>query len=153
MGTATMTRLERAKHAVRYMRENDCDFLTVANVIDYTQGLASEQEAVLALVAEMGEGWAAAQKIVKAGDAVVDGRLFRVIRGGRRWTKVPEYLSNGQLTARWFVDESTGEVRMARGWKSPEPTGVGSATSQFVHRIIAAEAAGGTFGDELSDGA
>lgn len=151
MATATMTRFEQAVAAVRYMRENDCDFLTVANVIDYSGGMASEQEAVLALVAEMGEGWAATAGIVKAGDAVVDGRLFAVIRGGRRWTKVPEYLSNGQLTARWFVDEATGEVRMARSWKSPESGPAPRKVAQLVQRIIAAEANGGTFGDELAD--
>jgi hypothetical protein len=47
-----------------------------------------------------------------------DGRMFAVVRG-RRWTRVAEYLSNGQLTARWFYDEATGETREAEGWRKP----------------------------------
>jgi uncharacterized protein YndB with AHSA1/START domain len=49
---------------------------------------------------------------------IPDGRVFAVIRG-RRWTRVAEYLSNGQLTARWFYDEATGEAREAEGWRKP----------------------------------
>jgi hypothetical protein len=69
------------------------------------------------------------------------GRVFAVI-GGRRWTRVPEYLSNGQLTARWFVDESTGEVRMAEGWKSPKSWPIGGDAAEFV-RAIVGQARGG----------
>lgn len=43
-------------------------------------------------------------------------REFALVKG-RRWTRVFEYLSNGQLTARAFVDEATREVREAAGAK------------------------------------
>lgn len=51
--------IELAVRAVRYMRENDCDFLTVDNVRDYCQGSASEIEAREALRREMGDEWLA----------------------------------------------------------------------------------------------
>src|SRR4051794_38649377 len=64
-----------------------------------------------------------------------DGRMFAII-GGRRWTRVPEYLSNGQLTARWFIDEATGEVRGAHGWKQPGRM-IAGAAAEFVRGILA----------------
>lgn len=63
-----------------------------------------------------------------------DGREFAIIRG-RRWTRIPEYLCNGQLTARWFVDEATGEVRSAAGWKQPGHMVAGEA-AEFVRGIL-----------------
>lgn len=63
-----------------------------------------------------------------------NGREFAIIRG-RRWTRVPEYLSNGQLTARWFIDEATGEVRMAAGWKQPGAR-IGGEAAEFVRGIL-----------------
>lgn len=65
-----------------------------------------------------------------------DGREFAVIKG-RRWTRVPEYMSNGQLTARFFVDESTSEVRLADGWKSPKSWPLGQPQCLFVLDIVA----------------
>lgn len=64
-----------------------------------------------------------------------DGREFAVIRG-RRWTRVPEYMSNGQLTARFFVDESTSEVRLADGWKKPKAWPLGQPSSLFALDIV-----------------
>lgn len=71
-------------------------------------------------------------------DVTLDGRRFSVIRAGRRWTKVPEYMSNGQRTARWFMDEASGEVRLAHGWKAPAPSPIGGAAAEFVRGIVAA---------------
>lgn len=64
------------------------------------------------------------------------GRAFAVVPG-TRWTRVPEMISNGQHTARWFVDERTGEVRGSLGWKSPKPHAEPAATAAFVHRLLA----------------
>jgi hypothetical protein len=64
-----------------------------------------------------------------------DGREFAIVKG-RRWTRIPEYLSNGQLTARWFIDEATGEVRMAAGWKQPGAM-IGGEAAEFVRAILA----------------
>lgn len=62
-------------------------------------------------------------------------RVFTVI-AGRRWTKVPEYLSNGQLTARFFYDRATGEARLAEGWKSPKSYPESLETAAVVRSII-----------------
>lgn len=67
-----------------------------------------------------------------------EDRRFCVIRGGRRWTRVPEYMTNGQLTARFFVDEQTGEARPARSWSSPAGYCLGVSASNYVRGIIAA---------------
>ena len=64
-----------------------------------------------------------------------DGREFAVIRG-RRWTKVAEYLSNGQLTARWFYDEETHETREAEGWHKPRKWRLGGNGADFVRMIV-----------------
>lgn len=64
-----------------------------------------------------------------------NGREFAIIRG-RRWTRIPEYLSNGQLTARWFVDEATGEVRLADSWKSPKSWPLAGADAEFVRALL-----------------
>jgi hypothetical protein len=66
---------------------------------------------------------------------IPDGREFAVIRG-RRWTRVFEYLSNGQLTARWFFDEKTGETREAEGARKPRNWRLGNGASEFVGAII-----------------
>lgn len=67
-----------------------------------------------------------------------DGRKFSVVRGGRRWTKVPEYPYAGpSRTATFFVDESTGEVRGALSWKSPRPDALRGADAEYVLAIIA----------------
>jgi hypothetical protein len=65
-----------------------------------------------------------------------DGREFAVIKG-RRWTRVPEYLSNGQLTARFFVDEATSEVRLADSWKAPKSWPIGQPHCLFALGIVA----------------
>jgi hypothetical protein len=62
-------------------------------------------------------------------------RVFTVMEG-RRWTKVPEYLSNGQLTARFFYDRATGEARKAEGWKSPKNYPESPETAAVVRSII-----------------
>lgn len=64
-----------------------------------------------------------------------DGREFAII-AGRRWTRIPEYLTNGQLTARFFVDEATGEVRGAAGWKQVGRPIRGTA-AEFVRGLLA----------------
>jgi hypothetical protein len=56
---------------------------------------------------------------------------------GRRWTRVAEYLSNGQLTARWFYDEQTGEAREAEGWHKPRRWQLGGSAAEFVGAIVA----------------
>jgi hypothetical protein len=66
---------------------------------------------------------------------IVGERVFTVIPG-RRWTKVPEYMSNGQLTARFFYDKATGEARTARSWKSPESWPLGRDDTAFVRAIV-----------------
>jgi hypothetical protein len=68
-------------------------------------------------------------------------RVFTVLTG-RRWTRIPEYLSNGQLTARWFVDESTGEVRDADGWKRPKSWPMQQRDAEYVLAILAQWRAG-----------
>lgn len=70
-------------------------------------------------------------------DVTIEGRTFSVIRTGRRWTKVPEYMSNGQRTARWFVDEATREVRVAKSWRSPQPYPMPAGSGAFVLSLIA----------------
>jgi hypothetical protein len=73
-----------------------------------------------------------------------DGREFAVIRG-RRWTRIPEYMTNGQLTARFFVDEATGEVRQADSWKKPKRWPMGGDAAAFVLGLLAlAEVPAGT---------
>jgi hypothetical protein len=62
-------------------------------------------------------------------------REFAIV-GGRRWTRVFEYLSNGQLTARWFVDEKTREVRMAEGVKKPKSWPIGGSSAAFVLDLL-----------------
>lgn len=140
--------------AIRFMRESDCDFLTVANVQDYAGGI-SEDAARCALVREMGLGWYAQQRapttcsLTEAlaaqgydtvpGQSSVqapDGRTFAVVEG-RRWTRVSEYLNNGQLTARWFVDEASGEAREADGWRKPKRWPMASGAQEFARWIVA----------------
>jgi hypothetical protein len=64
------------------------------------------------------------------------GREFAVIKG-RRWTRVPEYMSNGQLTARFFVDEETNEVRLADSWKAPKSWPLAQPHSLYALEIVA----------------
>lgn len=64
-----------------------------------------------------------------------DGRQFAVVKG-RRWTRVHEYLSNGQLTARWFVDEATGEAREADGWRQPKRWPMSAAGQEFARWVV-----------------
>lgn len=67
---------------------------------------------------------------------IPDGREFAVVEG-RRWTRVSEYLSNGQLTARWFVDESTGEAREADGWRKPKRWPMHAGAQEFARWVVA----------------
>lgn len=139
----TATAFNAAVKAIRYMRENDCDFLTVANVQDYSSGVPGNV-ARRALRSEMGAEWyermcqAEPHRDYEPGQVTVqfDGREFAVIKG-RRWTRIREYLSNGQLTARFFVDEATGEIRDARSWKAPGSR-MGGERAEFVRGILAA---------------
>lgn len=64
-----------------------------------------------------------------------EGRTFAIIRG-RRWTRIPEYMTNGQLTARFFVDEATGEVRLADSWKAPKRWPIPAASAEFVLGLL-----------------
>lgn len=135
-----------AVDAVRYMRANDCDFLTVANVQDY--GHVSADVARAALRAEMGAEWYQAAMLAELSAAgwdviagqryvqIPDGRQFAVVRTGRRWTRVHEYLSNGQLTARWFVDEASGEAREADGWRKAKAWPMGAAAQEFARWVV-----------------
>jgi hypothetical protein len=70
-----------------------------------------------------------------------DGRTFAVIPG-RRWTRVSEYLTNGQLTARFFVDEKSGEAREAEGWRKPKRWPMNSSAQEFARAIVELAAAG-----------
>lgn len=160
MGTVT-TRvpfppaLVAALRAVKYIRANDCDFLTVENVADYAQlDVGRDNDAIRAALADqMGVEWY--RKMVEAeldarGWDQVPGqrlsvpvaplnqrpRVFAVVEG-RRWTRVSEYLSNGQLTARWFVDEATGEAREADGWRKPKRWPMNPSAQQFANSIVA----------------
>lgn len=76
------------------------------------------------------------QRTVKYGT-----REFAIVRTGRRWTRVHEYLSNGQLTARWFVDEKTREVRMADGARKPKSWPVSSEAAAWILNLLALPAA------------
>lgn len=80
----------------------------------------------------------------------VGAREFAVI-GGRRWTRIPEYLSNGQLTARWFMDERSGEVRMARSWKSPQRWPMCGDAAEFVRGIVGRARADTPAGEPVRD--
>lgn len=66
---------------------------------------------------------------------IVGERVFTVIPG-RKWTKVPEYMSNGQLTARFFFDSATGEARVAESWKKPKSWPLGGDDASFVRSIV-----------------
>lgn len=66
-------------------------------------------------------------------------REFALVKG-RRWTRVFEYLSNGQLTARAFVDEATREVREAAGAKRAGHM-MGAASAQFFLELFELPAA------------
>lgn len=65
-----------------------------------------------------------------------DGRQFAVIKG-QRWTRVSEYLCNGQLTARWFVDEESGEAREADGWRKPKRWPMPTGAQEFARWVVA----------------
>ena len=65
-----------------------------------------------------------------------DGRTFAVVRTGRRWTRVHEYLSNGQLTARFFVDERSGEAREAASARQPKPWPMHTGAQEFARWIV-----------------
>lgn len=130
--------MDCAYRSIRMIRDRDCDFLTVENVQAYSGFVVNYLEAVRALVEVMGRAWCNDTGVTDPDDVIVGERVFCVMRGGRRWTKVPEYMSNGQRTARWFVDEATGEVRSAKSWRSPQsyPIGRGDAGA-FVLSIVA----------------
>lgn len=64
-----------------------------------------------------------------------DGRQFAVVKG-RRWTRVHEYLSNGQLTARWFVDEASGEAREADSARKPKAWPMRRAAQEFARWVV-----------------
>lgn len=64
-----------------------------------------------------------------------DGRTFAVVKG-RRWTRVSEYLSNGQLTARWFVDENSGEAREADGWRKAKRWPMAAGAQEFARWVV-----------------
>lgn len=63
-------------------------------------------------------------------------REFAIVKG-RRWTRVFEYMTNGQLTVRWFVDENEPEVRMAAGAKQVGRQRLVGPQRAFVFRILA----------------
>lgn len=141
---------EDAVKAIRLMRERDCDFLTVENVQDYAN--VDGKTALHALAFVMGRDWVIKMRGGELGPQLAldlgwdwipgqmavqapDGRLFAVVKG-RRWTRVHEYLSNGQLTARWFVDEKTGETREAEGARKPRAWRMGGEAAAFVRWIV-----------------
>lgn len=128
------TNYDRAVKAIEYLRENDCDFLTIENVQAYAGYAPTFRDAARALINVMGEEWA--RGLFKYPTVAVGERLFAVIPG-RRWTKVPEYLSNGQLTARWFVDEAAGEVRRAKSWRAPMDFPMSADHAAFMLAIVA----------------
>lgn len=65
-----------------------------------------------------------------------DGRTFGLVEG-RKWTKVPRRMTNGQWTACWFVDEATNEVRLARSWNAPMPFNLTGERAREVLDIVA----------------
>lgn len=185
---------DAAVQAIRFMRERDCDFLTVENVCDYSG--ATRVQAIAALESEMGSVWTAEMVAGPVREWIVryldgagcqqttvrraatrafaeretrrvlnvsrfvgatprlegpdpgwdlipgqrfvqlpDGRAFAAVTG-RRWTRVFEYLSNGQLTARWFVDESTGEAREAAGARQPKRWPMSPGAQEFARWVV-----------------
>lgn len=159
MGTVTTRtpfspELVAALRAVKYIRANDCDFLTVENVADYAQLDAVRNDDVIraALADTMGVEWyrqmveaeldargwdrIPAQRLVVAAMPLNQRpRAFAVV-DGRRWTRISEYLSNGQLTARWFVDEATGEAREADGCRKPKRWPMHASAQEFARIIV-----------------
>lgn len=127
--------MDCAYRSIRMIRERDCDFLTVENVQAYSGYCCTSTEAKIALLETMGRAWCVAGGVIDAADILVDCRLFSVIPG-KRWTKVPEFMSNGQRTARWFVDEATGEVRVAKSWRAPQTYALTGAAAAFVLSIV-----------------
>ena len=137
-------RMAQVPALVAQMRRDDREFITAETVSMFSE--CSRPEAAIALTRL---GFTPRQigtlQALPDGRSDPDGplpvvigdRVFTVIRGGKRWTKVPEYMSNGQLTARWFVDEATGEVRSARSWKSPQNYAERGAAVRFALDIVA----------------
>ena len=138
------SRMAAVPALVEQMRREDREFISA-----YTVAMFSECSRPEAAVALTRLGFTPAQIGTLEVDAtncqlrdgplpvIVGERVFTVLRG-RRWTRVPEYLSNGQLTARFFVDEARDEVRLADSWTRPKAWPLGGADKEFVLAILAA---------------
>lgn len=135
VGTFARRHIEQT---IAQMRRDDREFITPETVAQF-DGCS---EAAAAVVIEAVLGHTREQMAVGAGEperhdiVADDGREFGILRGVR-WTRIAEFLSNGQLTARWFVDEATGEVRMAEGWRKPKSYPLDSRSAEFVRGLLA----------------
>jgi hypothetical protein len=139
-------RMERVPALVEQMRREDREFISAYTVSMFS--MCSRPEAAIALTRL---GYTPEQiGTLEVDDMncqlrdgplpiIVGERVFTVIPG-RRWTKVPEYMSNGQLTARFFYDKATGEARLSDGWKSPKSWPLGADDTAFVKAIVEATA-------------
>ena len=47
-----------------------------------------------------------------------------------------EYLANGQVTARWFVDEATGEAREAASARAPKAWPMAQPAQEFARSVV-----------------
>lgn len=119
------SRMAAVPALVARMREEDREFITAYTVAMFSECSRPEAAVALTRLGYSPEGIGTLEvdetnsQLRDGPLPVIDGeRVFTVIPG-RRWTKVPEYLSNGQLTARFFVDEAQGIVRDAAGWSKP----------------------------------
>lgn len=127
------------EQTIERMRRDDTEFITAKTVAEFD---GCSEVAAAEVMRSM--GWTDAHigpvdETMPAGRRDVtapDGREFAII-GGRRWTRVAEFLSNGQITARFFVDEATGEVRASDGWKKPKSWPLGGDAPEFVQGILA----------------
>lgn len=135
MGPYAASHIEQT---VNRMRREDTEFITAATVAQFDGCPEAAAETVLLAMGFTPE------QIGPVGDIspldrrdIVgeDGREFAVIRSGRRWTRVAEFLTNGQITARFFLDEATGEARAAESWKSPKSWRLPEETAQFVREL------------------
>lgn len=128
------------EQTIARMRDDDTEFITPATVAEFDG--CSEAAAAVVIEDVLGH---APEQMGELSDAeperrdivADDGREFGILRG-RRWTRVAEFLSNGQLTARWFVDEATGEVRQAEGWKKPKSWATSPDATLFVLGLLKA---------------
>lgn len=130
------------EQTIERMRYEDTEFITPATVAQFDG--CSEADAAIVIEAVLGHtpeqmGELSAAEPERRDIVADDGREFGILRG-RRWTRVAEFLSNGQLTARWFIDETTGEVRQSDGWKKPKRWPVGNDAAEFVLGLLRAGA-------------